>query len=116
MSESAGRDRSRRAEVDPGVRARDTDAGIHAQRIRRYRSMSPVRKLEIVFELSAAVDALLAAGIRQRQPQLDDAAGLEGRCARAAGDAPADLRLPGLGDIIDITSRTADPPCLVSRS
>ena len=73
MFESAGRGRSGRVAVDPGARARDTDAGIHAQQISRYRSMSPVRKLEIVFELSAAVDALLAAGIRQRQPQLDDA-------------------------------------------
>lgn len=54
------------------ARPRDTGAEIHAEQISRYRSMSPVRKLEIVFELNAAVDALLAAGIRQRQPQLDE--------------------------------------------
>ena len=55
------------------VRSRDTSAEIHALQISRYRSMSPLRKLEIVFELNAAIDALLTAGIRQRQPQLDEA-------------------------------------------
>lgn len=57
----------------PSARPRDTDRGVHARQVERYRSLSPVRKLEMAFELSAAVDALLVAGIRQRKPDIDDA-------------------------------------------
>lgn len=58
---------------EPSARSRDTSPAIHAQQIERYRAMSPARKLELVFELSAAVDALLAAGIRRRRPAIDEA-------------------------------------------
>jgi hypothetical protein len=73
MIDDTARRRLSRGTSVPSARPRDTRVDVHAEQIARYRSMSPERKLEIVFELTAAVDALLVAGIRRRQPQLDDA-------------------------------------------
>jgi hypothetical protein len=56
----------------PTARSRDTSPALPAQQIERYRAMSPSRELELTFELCAAVDALLAAGIRRRRPAIDE--------------------------------------------
>lgn len=73
MIDDTDRRRNSQDVTMPRARPRDTSVDIHTEQIARYRAMSPERKLEIVFDLSAAVDALLVAGIRQRRPQLDDA-------------------------------------------
>ena len=52
-------------------RPRDTSPEVHDLQLALYQQLSPQRKLEIVFDLSAAVDALLEAGIRERNPGID---------------------------------------------
>ena len=67
----------------------DTHPDVEARMIEGYRAMSPVRKLEIVAELTRTVNELALADIRRRHPN--------------AGEREQRLRL---------ASRTLDPDLL----
>ena len=50
----------------------DTDPKVEAFLIERYRAMSPLEKLEIVRRLNRSLIALSEAGVRQRQPGIEE--------------------------------------------
>jgi hypothetical protein len=56
--------------VDP----RDTDPEIRRRQLAAYRRMTPAQRVELAFEMSEEARAISLAGIRARNPHLDEAA------------------------------------------
>ena len=53
------------------MRSADTTAEAHALQLEVYRSLSPVKRLELAITMSDDVMAMTVAGIRSRRPDLD---------------------------------------------